>query len=154
MDQFRERFIEEMEAENVVEELLHKDIISRGDQRTITGAKNPTVQNQILHRLLKEKCTVDALRSVCAILIAVKGNPKMVVLGNAMKIRLETSMHLCGVCVYVCVCVVCVRVHVCARVCVYVCFVCCVCVRACVMYHHACMTTLPPSVCTRHFIYN
>ena len=108
MDQFRERFIKEVEAEKVIMELLHKDIISRGDQRTITRAEDPTVQNQILHRYLKEKCTVDALRSVCAILVAVNGNPKMVSLGNAMRTRLETETGKCVcvcVCVHVCMCV-------------------------------------------------
>ena len=119
MDQFRERFIKEVEAEKVIMELLHKDIISRGDQRTIARAEDPTVQNQILHRCLKEKCTVDALRSVCAILVAVKGNPKMVALGNAMRTRLETETGKC----------LCVRVHACIRVCVCVCV--CVCVHAC-----------------------
>ena len=105
MDQFRERFIKEVEAEKAIMELLHKDIISRGDQRTVAREEDPTVQNQILHRCLKEKCTVDALRSVCAILVAVKGNPKMVALGNAMRMRLETGVFVCVcMCVHACVC--------------------------------------------------
>ncbi len=62
-----------MEAEKVIEELLHKDIISRGDQRAITRAEDPTLQNQILHRCLKDKCTLEALRSVCGTIKAVKG---------------------------------------------------------------------------------
>ena len=74
LDQFREQFIKPMEAEKVIEELLHKDIIS-SDQRTITRAEDPTLQNQVLHRCLKEKCTLNALRSVCVIMKAVKGNP-------------------------------------------------------------------------------
>ena len=86
-----------MEAEKVAEELLHKDIISRGDQRTITRAEDPTLQNQVLHRCLKEKCTLVALRSVCATIKAVKGNPKMAALGNKMMRRLETGT----VCVHV-----------------------------------------------------
>ena len=86
-----------MEAEKVIEELLHKDIISRGDQRTITRAEDPTLQNQVLHRCLKEKCTLDALRSVCAIIKAVKGNPKMAALGDKMMRRLETGVCVCGV---------------------------------------------------------
>ena len=84
-----------MDAEKVVWDLLEADIIDKGDQRTITETKDRTQQNKILHRCLKEKCTVDALRSVCAILVTVKGNPKMVALGNAMRTRLETGMCAC-----------------------------------------------------------
>ena len=95
----------EMEAEKVTEKLLHNDIIDRGDQRTITRAENPTLQNEILHRCLKEKCTLDALRSVCATIKAVKGNPKMAALGDKMMRRLETGVCVCvwnaTVCVFV-----------------------------------------------------
>ena len=102
----------EMEAEKVTEKLLHNDIIDRGDQRTITRAENPTLQNEILHRCLKEKCTLDALRSVCVTIKSVKGNPKMAALGDKMMRRLETCGER-GVCVCVCVCV-CERERVCA----------------------------------------
>ena len=95
LDQFRDQFIKEMEAKKVTEELLHKDIISRDDQQTITREVDPTLQNQILHRCLKEKCTLDALRSVCATIKAVKGNPKMVALGGLMMRRLEMETGVC-----------------------------------------------------------
>ena len=84
-----------MEAKKVTEELIHKDIICRGDQQTITREVDPTLQNEILHRCLKEKCTLEALRSVCAIIKAVKGNPKMVALGDLMMRRLETKTGVC-----------------------------------------------------------
>ena len=105
LDQFRDQFIEDMEAEKVVMELVHKDIISRGDLRTITRAEDPTQQNQILHLCLKDKSTVEALKSACAIIMAVRGHPKMVALGAAMWRRLETgtSVHA-GVCVCACEC--------------------------------------------------
>ena len=103
LDQFRDQFIKEMEAEKVTEELLHKDIISRGDQRAITRAEDPTLQNQVLHRCLKEKCTLDALRSVCVTIKAVKGNPKMAALGDKMMRRLETGMCVCVWSATVCV---------------------------------------------------
>ena len=103
LDQFRDQFIKEMEAEKVTEELLHKDIISRGDQRAITRAEDPTLQNQVLHRCLREKCTLDALKSVCVTIKAVKGNPKMAALGDKMMRRLETGMCVCVWSATVCV---------------------------------------------------
>ena len=91
LGQFRGQFIDEMDAEKIVFDLLEADIIDKGDQRTITEAKDTTQQNKILHRYLKEKCTLDALRSVCAIIRAVKGSPKMATLGDKMMIRLDTE---------------------------------------------------------------
>ena len=107
-----------MDSNAVVLDLLHHDIINRGDQRTITRTEDPTEQNKFLHLYLKEKCTEDAFHLVCDIISSVKGNPKMSVLGTAMKRRLETGncVNMC-VCVCVCVCAcVCVCMHVCACV--------------------------------------
>ena len=89
LDLFRDQFIEEMDANAVVLELLHNNIIDRGDQRTIAANTNPTQQNQFLHLILKEKCTEEAFQTVCDIITAVKGNPKMKALGESMKRRLE-----------------------------------------------------------------
>ena len=114
MDQFRERFIKEVDAEAVVGDLLHSNVIDEGDERDITSAKNPTRQNQKLHLCLRKKCTLNALMTVCDIMMAVRGNPKMLALGEAMRKWLRTGTC---VCVRVCVCV-CVRACVCA--CVYV----------------------------------
>ena len=128
LDQFREQFIDEMDAEKVVFDLLEADIIDKGDQRTITEAKDTTQQNKILHRCLKEKCTLDALMSVCVIIKAVKGNPKMAGLGNKMLRRLEMKTGMCvkvcvDACALVCVCVrarMCVCVCVCVQMCVHI----------------------------------
>lgn len=107
-----------MDAEAVVFELLHKGIIADGDKNEITKNNNPTQQNQILHLALKEKCTDDALMTVCDIIIAVGGNRRMRTLGANMKRRLETSK--CIVCA--CVCTrMCVLLH--KHVCVW-----CVCI--------------------------
>ena len=120
LDQFREQFIHEMDAEKVVFDLLEADIIDKGDQRTITEAKDTTQQNKILNRCLKEKCTLDALRSVCVIIKAVKGNPKMAGLGDKMLRKLEMKTGMCvTVCVYACA-HVCVCVCVCVQMCVHV----------------------------------
>ena len=93
-----------MDANAVVLELLHNNIIDRGDQRTIAANTNPTQQNQFLHLILKEKCTEDAFETVCDIITAVKGNPKMKALGESMKRRLETGGYMWGegrLCVWV-----------------------------------------------------
>ena len=95
-----------MDAEAVVGDLLHNNIIDEGDKRDITSARNPTQQNEKLHLCLRRKCTLDALMTVCDIMVAVRGNPNMLALGEAMKRRLET-----GTCVRVCM-RVCVRANV------------------------------------------
>ena len=89
LDEFRDQFIEDMDSNAVVLDLLHYDIINRGDQRTITRTEDPTEQNKFLHLCLKEKCTEDAFRRVCDIISDVKGNPKMSALGTAMKWSLQ-----------------------------------------------------------------
>ena len=100
---------------------------------------DPKEQNAFLHLYLKEKCTDEAFKAVCEIIIAVQGNPKMKALGEAMKRMLETGKCVC-VCVCMCVCV-CVCVCVCLCVCV------CVCARAYVrICAHVCVCTCS---CTR-----
>ena len=89
-----------MDSNAVVLDLLHHNIITEGDQRTITMTMDRTQQNKSLHLYLKEKCTDDAFHLVCDIISGVKGNPKMSALGTAMKQSLQK-----GNCVRVCVCV-------------------------------------------------
>ena len=96
LDDFRDQFIEEVDANAVVLELLHNNIIDRGDERRITMTLDPTQQNQFLHLILKEKCTEGAFETVCDIITAVKGNPKMKALGESMKRRLETGEYMYG----------------------------------------------------------
>ena len=104
LDEFRDQFIQDMDSNAVVLDLLHYDIINRGDQRKITRTEDPTEQNEFLHLYLKEKCTEDAFHLVCDIISSVKGNPKMSALGTAMKRRLVTGNCVCEhVCEYVCV---------------------------------------------------
>ena len=100
MDQFRERFIKEVDAEAVVWDLLQNNVIDEGNVRDITGTKDPTQQNKKLHLCLLKKCTPDALMTVCDIMVKVRGNPKMLALGKAMKKRLETGTHDVCVCMH------------------------------------------------------
>ena len=76
-------------------ELLHKEIISRGDMMTIKRTAEPTEQNQILHFCLKQKCTEEAFKTVCKAFIEVEGNPKMRALGGDMRRMLETGVCVC-----------------------------------------------------------
>ena len=86
---FRKQFISEMDANSIVWELLHKDIISRGVLEKISKADGPKERNEILFDWLHRTCTKEALMEVCHVIIAVRGNPKMKELGQAMKRRLK-----------------------------------------------------------------
>ena len=92
-------------------ELHHKDIIDRGDLRTISRNPNPRQQNEYFHLCLKDKCTEGAFKTVCDVISSVQGNPKMKALGEAMK----GVWRQVSVCVCVCVFGVYVRMylHVC-----------------------------------------
>ena len=93
---FRDQFIADVDANTVVWELLYKNIIPRGVQKRISRTDEPKQQNQILHDCLQRMCTKEALMEVCGIIVAVRGNPKMRELGEAMKRRLLTGK--CVVC--------------------------------------------------------
>ena len=87
-----------MDANAVFRDLFHHGIISDGDQESIAKANGRTQQNTILHACLLRTCTNEALLRACGIMVFVRGNPKMSVLGADMQKRLES-----GVCAYACV---------------------------------------------------
>ncbi len=80
-----------MDSSAIVIDLFYKDIIDEGDQKEISTVRNPTEKNKILHLHLMKKCTNDALKTVCDVMIGVAGNPKMAALGTDMKKRLEAG---------------------------------------------------------------
>ena len=82
-----------MDANAIVMKLLHNDIIDEGDQREISVVHNPNEKNEILHLRLMKKCTNDALKTVCDVMIGVAGNPKMAALGADMQKRLEAGKY-------------------------------------------------------------
>ena len=82
-----------MDANAIVMKLLHNNIIDEGDQREISVLHNPNEKNEILHLRLMKKCTNDALKTVCDVMIGVAGNPKMAALGADMKKRLEAGKY-------------------------------------------------------------
>ena len=102
---FRDRFISEVDASAIVMDLLHWDIIDEGDKKEISIALNPVQQRKILHLCLMKKCTNDALKTACDVMIGVAGNPKMVALGADMKKKLEAGKCCVCVCVHSCECV-------------------------------------------------
>ena len=84
-----------MDANVVVWEFLHRGFISEGDKNKLTQFDEPRQCNQFLHWTLVQNCTKEALETVCDIIAAVKGNPKMKSLGESMKRRLETGGYMC-----------------------------------------------------------
>ena len=91
LSDFRDQFISDVDANTVVWELLYKNIITRGVQEWISRTNEPKQQNEILHDCLQRMCTKDALMEVCDIIVAVRGHPRMQVLGEAIKRRLHTG---------------------------------------------------------------
>ena len=137
---FRERFIQEMDAAAITMELVHHDIITDGDQSEVTSKSDKMQQNQFLHTLLRDKCTTEALMTVCDLVIAVRGNPRMKRFGEDLKRALEAGVCL-SACVSMCVCTcacpgMTVSIFPCVSACVCpevsVCHCVCVCMRACV----------------------
>ena len=80
-----------MDTNAIDMELLHRGIIDKGDQNGIAMEQNPDKKNQILHACLMKKCTNDALKIVCDVIIRVAGNPRMKGFGKDMMKRLETG---------------------------------------------------------------
>ena len=91
LDQCRQQFVEKVEATTIELELEHQGIISDGDRKTIRQEVNATVQTQLLHACLKEKCNTKALTDVYDIISMVKGNPRMKSFGEYMKTEWEKS---------------------------------------------------------------
>ena len=109
LDHFRDRFIADMDAKTVVMELLNIGAIDEGIKNRILSEDSPKLQNEILHDCLKKRCTDDALRAVCGVIIGVTGNPRMRGLGEDIKKILMAGIY-CAWCV-------CMHVPVHVRVC-------------------------------------
>lgn len=84
-----------MEAKKVVLKLVHKCVISNGDEKTIASIEDRTLQNQTLHKYLKEKCTYETLKTACDAIMAVKGNPKMKAYGGHEEGLRSRYVHVC-----------------------------------------------------------
>ena len=92
LDDFRDRFIKEMDANAIIFELEQLKIITEGKMNTIRDTKEPKEKNATLHLLLKKTSTKDSMMTVCKVIIAVEGNPKMQKLGEDMMKMLSRSV--------------------------------------------------------------
>ena len=101
LDHFRDRFIADMDAKTVVFELLNEGVIDEGIKSIILREGGTKLQNKILHDCLKKRCTDDALRAVCDVIIGVSGNPRMRALGVDIKKRLMAGKWCVCVCMHV-----------------------------------------------------
>ena len=106
LDHFREQFIADMDAKTVVMDLVYMDVIDEGIKNRILKEDSTKLQNEILHDCLKKRCTDDALRAVCDVIIGVTGNPRMRALGEDIKRRLVAGIY-CKWCACVHACVPC-----------------------------------------------
>ena len=91
LDDFRQRFIIDVDADAITLELEEQGIISDGDQKRIRKTDDRKQKNQDLHKCLKNNCTKEALVKVCNVLIDYKSKPKMNALGQGMKQRLANG---------------------------------------------------------------
>ena len=89
LEKFWERFIQEVDANSIMYDLKHEDIISDGDVKTISQNTEARQNNQFLHGQLMAKCDKESLMKVCDIIIAVNGHPRMKRLGQDMKRMLQ-----------------------------------------------------------------
>ena len=124
-----------MDATAITMDLVHHDIITDGDQSDVTSKGDKKQKNEFLHTLLRDKCTTEALMTVCDLVIAVRGNPKMKRFGEDLKRALEAGVCLSAcvfICTRVCTCELPLYLTMCPCVSMCVCVHVCVCVSACV----------------------
>ena len=85
---FQSQFIQSMDANAIVHDLVHKGIIGNHDLTIITRKPDARQQNQYLHACLLRTCDEEALVKVCDIVVE-QVNPRMKALGEDMKSMLE-----------------------------------------------------------------
>ena len=125
LNEYRDRFILEMDSSSIALDLLHHGIIPDGALESLANAHGQRQRNSILYDCLLRTCTNEALKTACGIITSVQGNPRMSALGKDMQRRLESGACACarvcarGVCACMCACMcVCALVHVCVCMCV------------------------------------
>ena len=74
LNDFRDQFIADVDANTVVWELLYKDIIPRGIQEMISKTDEPKQQNESYTiNCLQRACSKEALMEACDIIVAQQG---------------------------------------------------------------------------------
>ena len=97
---FRARFISEVESKDIVHDLQHLNIITKGVLNDIEKESDKTLQNKKLYAYLEQTSTKNSLMVACNIMIAVAthGNPKMKQFGDDLKHMVEGKwlcVHTC-----------------------------------------------------------
>ena len=104
---FHARFITEVASKDIIHDLKHKDIITDGVRTEVRREPDATRQNEILYEHLETTSTWESLMTVCDVIIAVRGNPRMKRFSEDMQRMLEgrwrarAHMHtacMCSVC--------------------------------------------------------
>ena len=95
LHEFWDQFISVVDANVIVFELEYKGILSEGDLAAVSRSAGVNVQNELLRKFLKQKCTDDALMEVCDVIIAVQNNQRMNQLGRNIKSKLERKCCVC-----------------------------------------------------------
>ena len=106
---FYDDFLEKIEANVVIMGLQERNIVADGDVKTIFLQTAQKLQNEILHGVLKKKCTDEAFKVACDVIIkADPSNAVMVDLAKNMKRSLQSytgKWCICAhVCMHACVC--------------------------------------------------
>ena len=81
-----------MDANAIVYNLKHSDIVSGGDLKTIVQNNDTAQQNMFLFDHVKTKCNEEALMKFCDEVIYVEGNPRMKAFGKDMKSMLASKV--------------------------------------------------------------
>ena len=97
LNEYRDRFILEVDASSVALDLFHDGIIPDGVLESIQNAHGQRHRNSILHAHLLRTCTNEALMIACGVITSVQGNPRMSALGKEMQRRLKSGV--CAWCV-------------------------------------------------------
>ena len=103
LENFHDRFIKEVDASTIVFQLQRQNVIPDNVLTAVNMETSATRQNYILYAHLERTSTKESLLTVCEVIIAVPGNPRMRALGEDMKRKLEgkycvfirTCMHFC-----------------------------------------------------------
>ncbi len=90
-----------IDAEAIVLELQHKDVISDSVQREVCTSRNQREKNALLFAHLKQTSTKESMIALCETIIDVKGNPRMKAFGEQMLQMLKGQCVYGVVCLYV-----------------------------------------------------
>ena len=98
LDEYQDRFLSDMDASAVAQDLFNRSIIPDGVPESVEKADGPRQKNSILYDCLLRTCSNRDLIMACGIITSIQGNPKMSALGGDIQRRLESGMcmHVCN----------------------------------------------------------